>query len=618
MKKLILIFIFAINLFAVNILILNSYSPTLKWTEIQSTTLVNILQKNIKHLNLYIEDMNTKKFKPTPYYYEEFLNYLQNKYKTNPFDIVIVTDDNALNFVRMYKLNYLFHKSKVFFEGVNNLSLKDKLDKSTYAGVFEAKNPMSNFNLAKKIDPKLKTIYVVSDTSVSGNKTMRQYKNVFKKIKGVKFVYLHTSNLQEIIDTLKKADEHSILMLLTFGRMKYKGNIIYIDKVPKIISKYYNHPILVHNDVYTNLANTNIVGGDCTDAKQQALLNAKKVIKYLNGISMEKLGFTLEGANRIYLNVKNLKKFDVNAYDLGIKDAIFINKPTSFYELYKTQIYTAVIVLILIIIFLIILAKKNRDLFIYSQEIEKLNSSLEDRIKKAIEENRKKEQMLFQQSKLASMGEMIGAIAHQWRQPLNSLGLHTQLLVDDFLDGNVDEKYIYNYEKKQMNIIQFMSKTIDDFRNFFSKDKEKTEFYLKDPTLEVVQLIEKQLLSNHILLTIDYDDSKILGYKNELKQVILNVINNAKDAILENKIENGQIDIQIKNNIITITDNGGGIPKEIQDRIFEPYFTTKDTKGTGIGLYMSKTIIEDHLKGKLYFEVKDNKTTFIIELKDLK
>jgi len=609
MKKVFLIFI-TIKLFALNILVLNSYSPNLSWTHNQTLTIIHMLKhKNLTNVN--VEFMDTKKFAPTKQYFNTLFKFYNIKYK-KPFDIIITTDDNALNFVRYYKNTYLFKNAKVFFEGVNNLSLYNKLDKNIYAGIFEKKRPLKNLELAKKINPDLEVVYVLSDTSTSGNKTIKQYKKAFSKIKNLKFVYIHTSSMKEILNKLKNYNQNSVLMMLTFGRIKQNNNVLTPYQTAQIISKNYNNPILVHNDVYTNIPNTNIVGGDVTDAKQQATLNIQKLFEYLKGTPMNKIGFELNNANVTYLNVKNLLKFGVNAQNINISDVKLINQPTSFYEIYRTQILSAIIIFIITIIFLILLAKKNRELYKYSQEIKNLNQSLEKRIANEIAKNQKQQEILFQQSKLASMGEMIGAIAHQWRQPLNTLGLNTQLLVEDYFDGLVNEDYILEYEKKQMNIVKFMSKTIDDFRNFFVQDKEKTKFRLKDAIDEVVKLIDKQLKNYNITLIIKADESEIEGYKNELKQVLLNLINNSKDAILANNIQNGKIEIIAFKNTIKIKDNAGGIPDNIKNRIFEPYFTTKDN-GTGIGLYMSKIIIEEHLNSKLYFENVEDGAEFIID-----
>jgi signal transduction histidine kinase len=488
------------------------------------------------------------------------------------------------------------------------------LDKKRFAGIFEKKNPLNNFMIAKKIDPNLKTIYIISDKSVSGDKTMKQYKEQFSKLDTkIKFEYIHSSNWNEIEKQLKNYDKNSVMMLLTFASIQKDGKILKPTIFAQLISKIYNNPILVHTDVYKDVPNSNIVGGDCTDAKKQALLNINKINSYLNGTPMEKIGFQLENSNQLYLNVKNLKKFGIDAKKLNIRGAKLINKPTSFYEIYRFEIWITILFIITIIIFLVILTKKNRELYLYSKKIEELNRSLEEKIKKTIEENRKKEQLLFQQSKMAAMGEMIGAIAHQWRQPLNSLAIRIQLLVDDFEDRKIDENYLLEFEKDTMETIQFMSKTIDDFRNFFSQEKEKRRFIIKEEIEEIVKLLNRQLETHNIKIETSMDNSSIEGYPSEFKQVILNLLNNSKDAIIQKGLKEGIIKIVVKDAKIEISDNGGGIPKEIRDRVFEPYFTTKE-KGTGIGLYMSKIIIEEHMNGKLYFKDNDmNGTTFVIE-----
>jgi hypothetical protein len=216
MKKIILLLI-GIWSFAINILVLNSYSTDLDWTEVQCDTTIKILKNmDIKDKHIYIEYMNTKKFPPTPKRFANFFDYLNKKYKNINFDIVITTDDNALNFVRKYKNTRLFKKAKVFFQGVNNLALYNKLDKHIYAGVFEKKEPLLQLKFAKKIMPNLRTVYVVSDISVSGNKILNQYKEAFKNIKGIKFVYIQASDIDTILEKLKDYDKNSVLMMLTF------------------------------------------------------------------------------------------------------------------------------------------------------------------------------------------------------------------------------------------------------------------------------------------------------------------------------------------------------------------------------------------------------------------
>ncbi len=250
-------------------------------------------------------------------------------------------------------------------------------------------------------------------------------------------------------------------------------------------------------------------------------------------------------------------------------------------------------------------------IFIYRQNF------LKQQIKEKIKENTMQLETLQQQEKLASMGEMIGSIAHQWRQPLNAISISIQNLDDDYEDGLVNKKFIDEFIDKNYKIIKFMSKTIDDFRNFYRVKKDKEIFSIKEAINNAIFIQSAQLKNYNIKLLLNEKDFKINGYKNEFQHAILNIINNAKDAILEKEIKNGTIKITIKNRFIFIENNAGGIDADVIQRIFEPYFTTKEQeKGTGMGLYISKMIIEDNLNGMVCAKNIKGGTRFIIGFKD--
>ncbi|MBF0537413.1 MAG: PAS domain S-box protein [Nitrospirae bacterium] len=262
------------------------------------------------------------------------------------------------------------------------------------------------------------------------------------------------------------------------------------------------------------------------------------------------------------------------------------------------------------------------------KELQDLNRRLEQRVAEEILQRQQKEQMLIQQSKMAAMGEMIGAIAHQWRQPLNAVGLIVQDLEDAYEYDEVNKEYIQRAVTDTMKQIQFMSKTIDDFRNFFRPAKEKETFNCLNAINSMLSIVSAQLSNDSIGFKVTAQDEHALfinGFPNEFKQVVLNIINNAKDAIIENRKkpspanERGLITISVfkENNriVVIIADNGGGIPEDVIERVFEPYFTTKEQgKGTGIGLYMSKTIIERNMGGRLDVRNVNKGAEFRIEL----
>lgn len=253
------------------------------------------------------------------------------------------------------------------------------------------------------------------------------------------------------------------------------------------------------------------------------------------------------------------------------------------------------------------------------QELEAYKNTLEQQVESEITKRRQQEEMLIQQSRLAAMGEMVGNIAHQWRQPLNALSLVIGNLEDMFETGEFDEESISKCTEKSYTLIDKMSATIDDFRNFFSPDKSEQIFAACEVIEDTVSLLEASLRHNQIDIRIQHNGgTQICGYKNELSQVLLNIINNARDALMD-KPESRLIEVieeaTDKEVLIHVKDNAGGIPEEIISRIFEPYFTTKEQgKGTGIGLYMSKTIIEEHMHGKLSVHNDQDGAVFTISI----
>ncbi|WP_024953619.1 PAS domain S-box protein [Sulfurospirillum arcachonense] len=230
-------------------------------------------------------------------------------------------------------------------------------------------------------------------------------------------------------------------------------------------------------------------------------------------------------------------------------------------------------------------------------------------------ELQKKNEQLIQQAKLAQMGELLSMIAHQWRQPLGSIGgavanIQNKLALDKYdLSKKADRlKFLEFLTSKLENITQyngFLSKTIDDFRNFYKENKEKQNMLISECIESTIEIILPSLKNHNIELNTNYNSSqKIDIYPNEVMQVILNLLKNSEDALIENNITSKVIDIKTyeKNNsvIVSIKDNGGGVPKMSLNEIFEPYFSTKKNKnGTGLGLYMSKMIVEEHHGGKL-------------------
>lgn len=235
-----------------------------------------------------------------------------------------------------------------------------------------------------------------------------------------------------------------------------------------------------------------------------------------------------------------------------------------------------------------------------------LNRELDSRVRQEIEKNKEKDLMLMRQSKLAGMGEMIGNIAHQWRQPINSLGLIMSDLEDAARYGECDLAYIHNAAAKSKKIIQKMSCTIDDFRHFFRIDKSICTFGLLKVTEECLNLVDASMKSSNISIVVRCErEVNVTGYANEYSQALMNILSNARDAIIERKVAGGEIIVEIGQDgefgVHRISDNGGGIAVEVLPKIFDPHFTTKEN-GVGIGLYMTVLSVEKNMNGRIAVE----------------
>jgi len=242
---------------------------------------------------------------------------------------------------------------------------------------------------------------------------------------------------------------------------------------------------------------------------------------------------------------------------------------------------------------------------LHKQEIEAWNANLESLVQAEVEKNMLKDRQMLHQSRLAQMGEMISMIAHQWRQPLSAISAASALLNLKSQLNKLDKETAGNISKDISNYAQYLSATIDDFRDFFQRDKNKEATNYTYLVKSVLSIIENSLHSHHIEIKEELlSFNSFMAYKNELKQVIINIMKNSQDVLLERKIENPYILLKSYQSedayVLEISDNGGGINEELFEKIFDPYYSTKRQKdGTGLGLYMSKIIVEEHCGGKL-------------------
>ena len=725
--KYILLFsiIFFNSLFANNskeVLLIHSYHKGYIWTDDISKTIEKNFQdhKEIELTTLY---MDAKRVDDSVYL-SNLAKLYKQQFENRKFDLVIVSDNNAFDFIIQYH-EYLFKDLPILFCGINNFN-KSLLNKNNIkefmTGVAEEVDLEKNFELISKLHPNLKNLLIINDTSSTGYAVKRDLNPIIEKYnKKFKIEYtdnLDINNLKNKVSNLDKENSVILFVLLfkdTTGKyFTYKQSFQEVKSVSKV-------PIYGLWDFYLN---DGIVGGLLTSAVAQGEAVSKMALEILSGKKVTDIPVLEKSPNVYMFDHVELNKFNIDI-SRHIDDPIIINEPATIYKEHtKFFIISILIILILSIIVIILKANiqrrekvelelSNRLEFdkvlldtipnpIYYKNIDGkflgcntsfanlVNCTREEIIGKTayeffpykianantlidkellqtfststseftfhtptsemkhiilnkavyknidgtvggivcimddITERVQQKQFLIQQSKLAEMGDMVAAIAHQWNEPLVELSALVQDIQTSYLLNELKDVNVKDFVNDSMVQIKYMSKTLSDFRNFLKPSTKKKLFSISKALNEINEIIGKQIFYSNIKMNFNYENKNeellIYGYENEFKQVLLNLINNAKNKIVEKIRENKEkanININIKRcsnfNTIEIVDDGGEIDERIINSIFDPYFTTKED-GTGFGLYMAKVIVEDKMRGTINVRNEGQNVVFTIKL----
>lgn len=429
----------------------------------------------------------------------------------------------------------------------------------------------------------------------------------------------------EIIVVGKPPSQEVMLKLLELGIKGYFKEEIELNRFENYI-----HEVAASHEQHKNLLELHLRIHDLLDILgSMIIMTDGEEIKYANKSFLEFVSIqNQEDFTEKYSYIFDLNALIVKINDKIIKDGdnwleVLKQVPQKFSVSYLHDIHenssTAFITTIAelpcykdnYVVSFTDITKLEEDKFMLKKELDTF-AELKFLIDEKIESLRRKEQLILQQSKMISMGEMLNNIIHQWKQPLTAISLMLNNLDDAREYGDINNEMIENTIKKCLSQIEYMSTTINDFKGFLSPSKRKSIFSLKSAIEQTVSLVSNYFQNK--LIKIEFElltEQKIdaYGYPNEFKQVVLNILNNAKDAILDRMQKEasqtffGLIKIELKIDkkyaVVSILDNGGGIKEEHLPHIFEQYFTTKDESGTGIGLYMSKIIIETNMEGRL-------------------
>jgi len=697
-----------------DILLIHSYHKGYKWSD----DISRVIEKNFsekKNIFLSTVYMDTKRI-DTPEYLESFYHYYRARFSQSKFDIVMVADNSALEFVKKYH-DELFKDVPIVFLGINNFNSSLIEGIKNVSGVVENVDIKRNVELILELHPHLDKLLIINERSTTGN-AMRQEMDLVLPSYAKKMTIEHIDSMDMAeIETKTKTltNDSVILWVLLFkdntGRFfTYKENLQQIRKVSHV-------PIYGLWDFYLEYG---IVGGFLSSALSQAESASKIVEQILEGKPASLIPIVEKSPNRYIFDYKELDHYKINP-SLVLKNYEEINKPFSLYEEYKRYVWLIVSLfsaIVMIVLFLMqnvrirkqsemalknqlefikvlldtipnpiyfsnikgeyigsnkafanlydlskqeILGKTAFDFFPEEWAQERRENDLELLRTKGTEtfelmlhipskrprlftfnkavytlidgsvggivcvmddttERLQHRQFLIQQAKLTEMGEMIAGVAHQWNEPLVELSAIMQDMEFCFNTGEMDSRKMKEFVRDSIIQIQYMSQTLKDFRNFLKPSTKKSLFCAKKALSEVLEIIGRQIFYSHIDLNVHYSKEEgvfpVYGYENEFKQVLLNVINNAKNKIVKTR-KGEKIDIYIEEGAsqtkIVITDNGGKVPEKIIGFIFDPYFTT-NKNGTGLGLYMAKIIIEDKMGGTIGVQNSGNSVSFTIHV----
>ena len=704
------------------ILLLQSYHQGYKWSDDIRDAITKEFKtyKNIELTTLYMDTKRIDDFD----YLQTLASLYKKQFKQRSFDLVLAADNAAFDFALKYQ-EEIFHNVPMVFLGINDFKTRFQIpekSRNLVTGVVEEVDIQSTIELIKQMRPQMKHLFIINDRSETGLAIKSELDTVLPQVaNGFRVEYVDDLDIETLKKRVKNLNQDSVILFLLLFKDSAGKYFTYKESLQEVYNVS-NVPIFGVWDFYLGHG---VVGGRMTSAFAQGEAAAKMALNILSGSLVEDVKIVDKSPNQYLFDYRELERFGLQI-PLQIGEHHIRNKPFSFYEEYRSLVWSIVLVFIFIITLLVVLmanvvkrrrsekALKSQLIFIttlldtmknpifykdtkgryigcnlaftqllkrpkdeiigktihdlfpdswakehaykdemllkypHSSSIDEatlhlpgesmqhfvihkstfLNAdhtlggivSIMDNITERIQQK----QFLIQQSKLAEMGEMIGAVAHQWNEPLVELSAIIQDVEMAFYNEELDDETIKLFVKDSMLQIQYMSKTLKDFRNFLKPSTQKRSFSVKTAIGEVTELLGRQIYYSNINLFVNFNPKEgeisAYGYENEFKQVLLNIINNAKKKIISKfkGTENiGIITINVyanpKTTIVQIIDDAGSIEPSIIDHVFDPYFSTAPG-GTGLGLYMAKVMIEDKMNGRISVANGENSAIFSIEI----
>lgn len=572
------------------ILIINSYHKGFQWSDDVLSGMEAVFY-NHPEITTNILYMDSKRINSEAYY-AKLRELYKLQLKNHQYDLIVAVDKFAYDFLIKY-YHELFTDEPILFTGLEQFSVeeirKKGLEDRIY-GILEKRAIGETIPMIAKMMPSLKKLTIINDASANGDDSEPFIQEAMKEQAGrFDIEYIRKSTLSELEERFSKPNKEEAIFFIRFYNDK-DGNLYKNSQIAHMIDNV-KVPVFITDTLFIGKG---ALGGKLVPIQRLGTATGEMVIDVLDK-KINPLHVKTFDEYLYQFDVQKIKQFEVYPNPV-VPEFELVNAPLTFFDKHR-QLIDAVFLISPFLVFLILGLIHN----IY----QRIQSQKELR---AIElQKNKHQQFIIQQSKLAEIGEIFSSIAHQWKNPLVEIATIAQEHVYSCNEQGDEKNSPYVHDI--MVQVRYMTDTINDFQKFIMPSTAKSVFNVQEAIETMMKIISHTIKYNYIDVSIDTTKAtnlNVLGYKNEFMQTLLNIVNNAKEQMKElreaKKIKRGHIDIRIYNSskkvIIDICDNAGGIPEEALAHVFDAYFTTKE-QGHGIGLYMSKLIIEDKMGGKI-------------------
>ena len=572
------------------ILIINSYHKGFQWSDDVLSGMEAVFY-NHPEITTNILYMDSKRINSEAYY-AKLRELYKLQLKNHQYDLIVAVDKFAYDFLIKY-YHELFTDEPILFTGLEQFSVeeirKKGLEDRIY-GILEKRAIGETIPMIAKMMPSLKKLTIINDASANGDDSEPFIQEAMKEQAGrFEIEYIRKSTLSELEERFSKPNKEEAIFFIRFYNDK-DGNLYKNSQIAHMIDNV-KVPVFITDTLFIGKG---ALGGKLVPIQRLGTATGEMVIDVLDK-KINPLHVKTFDEYLYQFDVQKIKQFEVYPNPI-VPEFELVNAPLTFFDKHR-QLIDAVFLISPFLVFLILGLIHN----IY----QRIQSQKELR---AIElQKNKHQQFIIQQSKLAEIGEIFSSIAHQWKNPLVEIATIAQEHVYSCNEQGDEKNSPYVHDI--MVQVRYMTDTINDFQKFIMPSTAKSVFNVQEAIETMMKIISHTIKYNYIDVSIDTTKAtnlNVLGYKNEFMQTLLNIVNNAKEQMKElreaKKIKRGHIDIRIYNSskkvIIEICDNAGGIPEEALAHVFDAYFTTKE-QGHGIGLYMSKLIIEDKMGGKI-------------------